>query len=46
MTGCRKAEPFIADLNGRWLTIKSADAKAHKTRDIELNEMTKGIVKI
>ena len=43
-TGCRKTEPFIADLNGKWLTIKSTDAKSHKTRDIELNEVTKGIV--
>ena len=43
-TGCRKTEPFIADLNGKWLTIKSTDAKSHRTRDIELNEITKGIV--
>ena len=43
-TGCRKTEPFIADLNGNWLTIKSTDAKSHRTRDIELNEVTKGIV--
>ena len=43
-TGCRKTEPFIADLNGNWLTIKSADAKAHRTRDVQLNEVTTGIV--
>ena len=42
--GCRKAEPFISDLIGKWLTIKSTDAKSHKTRDIKLNEFTRGIV--
>ena len=42
--GCRKTEPFIADLNGKWLTSKSTDAKSHRTRDIELNEVTKSIV--
>ena len=41
---CREAEPFFADLNGKWLTIKSTDAKSHKTRDIKLNEVTRGIV--
>ena len=44
MTGCRKAEPFKADLNGNWLTIKSADAKAHRTREVQLNPILKGIV--
>ena len=44
MTGCRKAEPFKADLNGNWLTIKSTDAKAHRTRDVQLNPILKGIV--
>ena len=34
----------FVDLNGNWLTIKSTDAKSHRTRDIELNEVTKGIV--
>jgi hypothetical protein len=43
MTGCRKAEPFKAELSGNWLTIKSADAKAHRTRDVELNQILKGI---
>ena len=38
MTGCRKSEPFKADLSGNWLTIKSTDAKSHRTRDIQLNE--------
>tara|TARA_R100000654_G_scaffold66637_1_gene94930 strand:- start:28 stop:570 length:543 start_codon:yes stop_codon:yes gene_type:complete len=44
MTGCRKAEPFKADLRGNWLTIKSADAKAHRTRDVQLNAILKSIV--
>ena len=43
-TGCRKTEPFIADLNGKWLKIKSTDSKSHRTRDVKLNEVTKGIV--
>ena len=33
-----------ADLNGIWLTIKSADAKAHRTREVQLNPILKGIV--
>ena len=44
ITGCRKSEPFKAELSGKWLTIKSTDAKSHKTRDVELNEMLKSIV--
>ena len=44
MTGCRKAEPFKADLNGNWLTIKSSDAKSHRTREVQLNPILKGIV--
>ena len=44
MTGCRKAEPFKAELKGNWLTIKSTDAKAHRTREIQLNPILKGIV--
>jgi integrase len=43
MTGCRKAESFKADLNGNWLTIKSADTKAHRTRDVELNQFLRGM---
>ena len=44
MTGCRKSEPFLGDLSGNWLTIKSTDAKSHRTRDIQLNGMIKSIV--
>ena len=43
MMGCRKAEPFKADLNGNWLTIKSTDAKAHRTRDLQINLVLKNI---
>ena len=42
--GCRKTEPFIVDLSGNWLAIKSTDAKSHSTRDVQLNEMIKSIV--
>ena len=44
MTGCRKAEPFKADLNGNWLTIKSTDAKSHRTREVQLDPILKSIV--
>ena len=44
MTGCRKSEPFNADLKGNWLTIKATDAKSHRTRDVQLNEMLKSII--
>ena len=44
MLRCIKIEPFIEELNGKWLTIKSTDAKSHKICDIEFNDTTKGIV--
>ena len=44
MTGCRKSEPFNAELKGNWLTIKATDAKSHRTRDVQLNEMLKSII--
>ena len=31
-------------MNGKWLTIKLTDAKSHKARDVELNEVLKSIV--
>ena len=43
MTGCRKAQPFKAELSGNWLNIKSLDAKSHRTQDVELNPILKGI---
>lgn len=43
MKGCRKSEPFLGDLSVNWLTIKSTDAKSHKTQDIQLNEMVNSI---
>ena len=44
MTGCRKPEPFNAELKANWLTIKSTDAKSYRTRDVQLNAMLKSIV--
>ena len=44
MTGCRKAEPFNADLSGNWLTIDASTSKGHKHRDVQLTSVTKEIV--
>ena len=33
----------FVDLNCNWLTIKPTDAKSHRARHIELNEVIKSI---
>jgi len=45
MTGCRKAEPFEGIISGDWLIITPDVAKTHTTREIELNPVTKGILR-
>lgn len=37
-TGCRLREPFYADLNGSFLTIRAETAKGNRSRDIFLND--------
>ena len=44
MTGCRLAEPFEGTLSGDWLVITPDVSKTHKTREIQLNPVTKSIL--
>ena len=44
MTGCRLKEPFEGVLNGNWLIITPDVSKAHNTREVELNNVTKSIL--
>ena len=44
MTGCRLKEPFEGVLNGDWLIITPDVSKSHKTREVELNQVTKSIL--
>ena len=44
MTGCRLAEPFEGTLSGDWLIITPDVAKAHTTREVQLNKITKSIL--
>jgi len=44
MTGCRLKEPFEGTVCGDWLIITPDIAKSHKTREIELNTITKSIL--
>jgi integrase len=43
-SGCRLAEPFYADINGSFLTIKADTAKGKRSRDIFLTPRMKEIV--
>jgi integrase len=44
MTGCRLREPFEGTLSGDWLVITPDVSKSHKTREIQLNQVTKSIL--
>jgi len=44
LTGCRKAEPFEGVIAGDWLIITPDVAKAHTTREVQLNPVTKSIL--
>mgnify|MGYP003146023741 CR=1 FL=1 len=44
MTGCRLKEPFEGVVNGDWLIITPDVSKSHKTREVELNQVTKSIL--
>jgi integrase/recombinase XerD len=44
MTGCRLKEPFEGVINGDWLIITPDVSKSHKTREVELNQVTKSIL--
>ena len=44
MTGCRLAEAFEGTLSGDWLIITPEVAKAHTTREVQLNKVTKSIL--
>ncbi|MBT3234196.1 MAG: tyrosine-type recombinase/integrase [Calditrichaeota bacterium] len=43
-SGCRLAEPFYAEINGNFLTVKADTAKGKRTRDIFLTSRMKEIV--
>ena len=44
MTGLRLAEAFEGTLSGDWLIITPDVAKAHTTREVQLNKVTKSIL--
>ena len=44
MTGCRLREPFEGEVTGDWLIIKPEVAKTNKTREVQLNQITKSIL--
>ena len=44
MTGLRLREPFEGTLSGDWLIVTPDIAKAHTTREVQLNNITKSIL--
>ena len=45
-TGCRLGEPFINELDGNWLVVKSENAKGKSKREVELTPSNLSILPV